>query len=74
MTEKEKLKLIEYRYSKMCRLECDVSNSFNLLFRYMDNKNTLTSHFYNVVYFECFKSVMADVFDLLNVYGGNKNG
>lgn len=73
MTEKEKLKLIEYRYVKLCRIECDIAHSYNNLMRFTDNKNTLTGHMYNVVYMDCFKSVMNDVFELLKINGGNKN-
>jgi hypothetical protein len=72
MTSKEKLKLLEYRYSKLCRLECDLANSYNLLFTNMDNRNTLAGHMYNVIYMDCFKSVTNDIFQLLNLEG-NKN-
>lgn len=73
LTDMEILKLQEYRYSKLCRLECKTADSYNLLFRYMDNKNTLSGHIYNVVYLDCFKSIMRDVFELLEINGGNNN-
>lgn len=67
MTDKEKLLLKEYRYNKLCRIENNKVQSYNQLSKYMDNHGLLSCHLYDVVYEQCFKSVMRDIFELLNL-------
>lgn len=69
MTKKEKLLLFEYRYQKLCRVENDKVESYNNLLMHMDNHGLLSCHLYNVIYEQCFKSVMRDIFELLKLKG-----
>ena len=70
MTKKELEKLIEYRYSKLCRLEYNSNCSRATLERYngFDNSELLTNHLYDVIYKECFKNLMNEVFELFSVF------
>lgn len=67
MTKKEKLLLREYRYNKLCRIENDKTESYNQLCKHIDNHGLLSCHLYDVVYEQCFKSVMLDIFELLKI-------
>lgn len=69
MTEREINKLIEYRYAKLCRLEYKSSSSRDSLERYngCDNSELLTNHLYDVIYKECFKNLISEIFELLLV-------
>lgn len=67
MTKKEKALLFEYRYKKLCRVENDKIESYNQLSKYIDNHGLLSCHLYNVIYEQCFKSVMRDIFELLKL-------
>lgn len=69
MTKKEKLLLCEYRYNKLCRVENDKVESYNQLCMHMDNHGLLSCHLYDVIYEQCFKSVMRDIFELLKLKG-----
>lgn len=75
MTDNEITLLWEYRYNKLCRLENNAVSSRNLLDRYMDNHGLISCHLYDVVYIECFRHVMAEIFELLkiNEKGSNNN-
>lgn len=73
MTEKEKDLLCEYRYNKLCQLENNSVDSYNVLVRDLDNRSALNYHFYDVVYLECFKNIMCDIFELLKLKESNNN-
>ena len=67
MTNKEKSLLFEYRYKKLCRIENEKVESYNNLLMHMDNHGLLSCHLYDVIYEQCFKSVMRDIFELLKL-------
>lgn len=67
MTNKEKSLLFEYRYKKLCRIENEKVESYNNLLMHMDNYGLLSCHLYDVIYEQCFKSVMRDIFELLKL-------